>query len=321
MKTLKKNILFLVLALLPFLSTAQQDAQYTQYMYNTSSINPAYSGSRGIMSFSGLHRRQWANVDGTPTTQTVTFDTPLNKRNTMGIGFSIVNDKIKPTSETDFNIDFSYAITVARNKKISFGTKIGAQVLNVDLNNLTRENVNDPVFENNINNQFNPNLGLGIYYYTNRFYLGISVPNLLETKFFDKNALSGDNSTALLGRKRINYYVIAGHTFDISSYVKFKPALLTKMVYGAPLQIDVSTNFLFYKKFTLGAAYRWSSAVSGLVGFQLMKKLMIGLAFDYETTELSKTEFNKGSYEFLLRFDLSNKAGRNSGRMLTPRFF
>ncbi|KAA1242965.1 type IX secretion system membrane protein PorP/SprF [Aquimarina sp. RZ0] len=321
MKLQKQTVILLLLLVLPFFTNAQQDAQYTQYMYNTSSINPAYSGSREIMSLSALHRKQWLNIDGTPTTQTVTFDTPLSKKNNIGLGFSIINDKINPTSETYFNIDLAYAITVGNNKKISFGTKIGGHLLNVDLINLSRENTNDIAYENNIENQFNPNLGFGLYYHTNRFYFGISVPNLLETKYFDQNALSGNGSGELLAKERVNYYLITGHTFDLNSNIKFKPALLTKMVYGAPLQIDISTNFLFYEKLTLGAAYRWSAAVSGIVGFQLLKNLMIGFSFDYETTELSKTQFNKGSFEFLLRFDILNKIDRNSSRMLTPRFF
>ncbi|KAA1242811.1 type IX secretion system membrane protein PorP/SprF [Aquimarina sp. RZ0] len=320
MKLIKKLIIPLLLYIIPITAEGQQDAQFTQYMYNTSSINPAYSGSRGMMSFSALHRQQWLSVEGAPTTQTFTFDTFLNKKN-VGLGFSVVNDKINPTTETYFSADFSYTIPIGGNRKLSFGTKIGAQVINVDLINLSRETINDTAYDTNIENRFNPNIGAGVYYHTNRFYMGISIPNLLETEYFDQNSISEDGSTELLAKERVNYYLITGHTFDLNHNTKFKPALLTKLVYGAPLQIDLSANFLFYEKFTVGAAYRWSAAVSGIVGFQIFKNLMLGLAFDYETTELSKTQFNNGSYEFLLRFDLLNKLARKSGRMLTPRFF
>ncbi|MBQ4822860.1 type IX secretion system membrane protein PorP/SprF [Aquimarina sp. MMG016] len=297
---------------------AQQDAQYTQYMYNTISVNPAYAGSRGVLSVAGLHRGQWIGLEGAPRTQTLTLNTPIGGGERLGLGLSIVNDEIGPTDETYINVDFSYTIPVSDEGKLSFGLKAGMHLLNVDLTKLNLFNQNDNLFQFDIDNKFSPNVGIGVYYHTDRFYFGLSTPNLLETDHFDESATSSDSrAISFLAEERINYYMIAGHVFDLSDTIKFKPAVLTKLVFGAPLQVDVSANFLFNDRFTLGAAYRWSAAVSALAGFQVSDSLMIGFAYDWETTELGNTQFNRGSYEVMLRFELFRKYNR----MVTPRFF
>jgi len=204
MKLLGMYLLVVFIGCIPFFGFAQQDAQFTQYMYNTSSVNPAYAGSRGVTSFSGLYRKQWANVEGAPTTQTLIFDAAVDKKNRIGLGFSVVNDRIKPTSETYMNIDFSYAIRLGDQKKLSFGTKVGGHLLNIDLVGLSRENINDIAYQNNVQNKFDPNLGFGFYYYTNRFYLGLSVPNILETNYFDQEAIAGQRATNILAKERKN---------------------------------------------------------------------------------------------------------------------
>ncbi|MCK8523546.1 type IX secretion system membrane protein PorP/SprF [Aquimarina sp. D1M17] len=297
---------------------AQQDAQYTQYMYNTISVNPAYAGSRGVMSIMGLHRSQWVGLEGAPRTQTLTLNTPLGQNERVGLGLSVINDEIGPTNETYIDIDFSYTIPTSEYGKLSLGIKGGAHLLNVDFQQLTRFNQNDALFENNIDNKFSPQVGIGVYYHTDKFYFGLSAPNLLETDHFDESTtISGSESTSFLAEERINYYMIAGHVFNLSDDLKFKPAVLTKLVSGAPLQVDVSANFLLYQKLTLGVAYRWSAAVTGQVGFQISDSMMIGFAYDRETTELGRSQFNDGSYEVMLRFELFKKYNR----MLTPRFF
>ncbi|MFD2591163.1 type IX secretion system membrane protein PorP/SprF, partial [Aquimarina hainanensis] len=217
-----------------------------------------------------------------------------------------------------FDIDFSYTIPTSDVGKLSFGLKAGGHLLNVDFQRLSKFDVNDPSFENNIDNKFSPNVGIGLYYHTPRFYLGLSAPNLLETEHFDESAtVGGNDSSAFVAKERINYYLITGHTFDLSSDVKFKPALLTKLVLGAPLQVDLSASFLLYERLSFGVGYRWDAALSGMVGFQVSDGLMVGFAYDRETTELGKAVFNDGSYEVLLRFELFKKYNR----MLTPRFF
>ncbi|WP_282081353.1 PorP/SprF family type IX secretion system membrane protein [Aquimarina algiphila] len=299
-------------------SYAQQDAQYTQYMYNTISVNPAYAGSRGVLSIMGLHRSQWVGLDGAPRTQTLTINTPMGTNERLGLGLSIVNDEIGPTDETYFGIDFSYTIPLSERGKLSLGIKAGGHLLNVDFQRLSQFNGNDALFENNIDNKFSPQIGVGFYYHTDKFYFGLSAPSLLETNHFDESSTSIDSeAVSFLAEERINYYLITGYVFDLNDNLKFKPAVLGKLVFGAPLQVDVSANFLMYERLTLGVAYRWSAAVTGQIGFQISDALMIGLAYDRETTELGQTQFNDGSYEVMLRFELFKKYNR----MLTPRFF
>ncbi len=316
----KLQIIFtlLLFGLLCLDSNAQQDAQYTQYMYNTISVNPAYAGSRGVLSVMGLHRSQWVGLDGAPRTQTLTVNTPIGDSERLGLGLSIVNDEIGPTDETYFDIDFSYTIPTSDYGKLSFGLKAGGHLLNVDFQRLTQFNSNDNLFENNVDNKFSPNVGIGVYYHAERFYIGLSAPNLLETDHFDESTTdSSSTAISFLAEERINYYLIAGHVFDLSSEVKLKPAVLTKLVFGAPLQVDLSANFLLYDRLTVGAAYRWDAAFSALAGFQVSDAMMIAFAYDRETTELGQTQFNDGSYEVMLRFELFKKYNR----MLTPRFF
>lgn len=318
----KSYILLITAVLLSFVSHnsyGQQDAQYTQYMYNTISINPAYAGNRGMMSITGLHRSQWVGLDGAPKTQTLSLNTPIGDNNRVGLGVSIINDEIGPTDETYFDIDFSYTIPTSENGKLSFGLKAGGHLLNVDYQKLSQFQSGDVVFDNgNIDNKFSPNVGAGLYYHSEKFYVGLSAPNLLETNHFDESAtVDSNDSSTFIAEERINYYLITGYVFDLSDSVKFKPAILGKLVFGAPLQVDVSANFLLYDRLTLGAAYRWSAAFSGMIGFQISDSLMMGFAYDRETTELGNTQFNDGSYEVMLRFELF----RRYNRMLTPRFF
>lgn len=280
---------------------AQQDAQYTQYMYNTVTVNPAYAGSRGVLSIAGLHRSQWIGLDGAPRTQTLNVHSPVSER--VGLGLSIVNDEIGngTNQETYFDGVFSYTIPLSREQKLSFGIKAGGHLLNVDFNKLANYN-NEAANSGlaNIDQKFSPNFGAGVYYHTEQFYVGLSIPNFLTTKHFDDSA----SGTSFLAEERLNFYGIVGYVFEPNQRLKFKPALLVKAVQGAPLQVDASANFLLNDKFTLGAAYRWDAAVSALFGFQINDKFLIGLAYDRETTELGGTRFNDGSFEVLLRYEL-----------------
>ena len=284
------GILFLVLISLQS-AFAQQDAQYTQYMFNTMSVNPAYAGSRGQLSVAALYRSQWVGLDGAPKTQTLNLHSPI-RNSKLGYGISIVNDEIGDgvVQETYFDAVLSYTLDVSLEGKLSFGLKVGGNLLNLDFNGLRNFDV-EPVNEDNIENKFSPNIGIGFYYHTNNFYAGLSAPNLLQTSHFD-NGQRDANSVQFLSKERINFYLITGYVFDLNGNVKFKPALLTKVVGGAPLQVDFSGSFMFNEKFTLGAAYRWDAALSGMVGFQISEKLMLGLAYDRETTDLGGTQFN-----------------------------
>ena len=297
-------------------SNAQQDAQYTQYMFNTLSVNPAYAGSRGQLSFAGLYRSQWVGLEGAPETFTINLHSPI-RNSRLGYGISIVNDNIGDgvVQETYLDAVLSYTIDVSRDAKLSFGLKAGGNMLSLDFNGL-RNFDQEVVSQENIDNQFSPNFGLGVYYHTDTFYAGFSAPNILETEFFD-NSGGDSNAVNFLATERINFYFITGYVFDLNGNLKFKPALLTKAVGGAPLQVDISANFLFADRFSFGAAYRWDAAVSALAGFQITDQIMLGLAYDRETTELGGTQFNDGSFEVFLRLELLKAFQRT----VSPRFF
>lgn len=295
---------------------AQQDAQYTQYMFNTLSVNPAYAGSRGQLSFAGLYRSQWIGLEGAPETFTINLHSPI-RNSRLGYGISIVNDNIGDgvVQETYLDAVLSYTIDVSRDAKLSFGLKAGGNMLSLDFNGL-RNFDQEVVSQENIDNQFSPNFGLGVYYHTDTFYAGFSAPNILETEFFD-NSGGDSNAVNFLATERINFYFITGYVFDLNGNLKFKPALLTKAVGGAPLQVDISANFLFADRFSFGAAYRWDAAVSALAGFQITDQIMLGIAYDRETTELGGTQFNDGSFEVFLRLELLKAFQRT----VSPRFF
>lgn len=292
---------------------AQQDAQYTQYMYNTLSVNPAYAGSRDVLSFVGLYRTQWVGLDGAPDTFTASLHSPVGEK--VGLGLNVTHDEIFITSETYIDLSFSYTLNISDKGKLALGLKGGGHFLNIDTNKLNTGAFNqlDADAEINIDNKFSPQFGLGVYYYTDSFYLGLSAPNILETEHFDENA--ANNNSFSTAREKINFYLMAGKTFDLSENIVFKPSGLFKIVEGAPLQLDLSANFLIQEKLTLGAAYRWSAALSGMVGFQISDQLMLGLAYDRETTQLR--QFNDGSYEIFLRYELFKR----NNRMISPRFF
>jgi len=303
---MRTKILIFALMLTCYSGFAQQDAQYTQYMYNTININPAYAGSRGVMSVFGLHRTQWVGLDGAPTTNTFSLNTPIGNSN-LGVGFSLVNDRIGPTSDNTISADISYTIPMNEVYKLSFGVKASGNIFNLDTDKLDPSNPIDPNLQN-FNNEFSPNFGAGVYLHSDKLYLGLSVPNFLQDSKYN------DNEVAVF-QERMNFYFIGGYVFDVSQSIKFKPAVLTKMVAGSPLQVDASANFLFFDKFMLGGAYRWDAAVSALAGFQVTDGLFIGYSYDMETTQLRR--YNSGSHEVFLRFELFNKVSK----MVSPRFF
>ena len=303
---MRTKILIFALILTCYSGFAQQDAQFTQYMYNTITINPAYAGSRGVMSIFGLHRTQWVGLDGAPTTNTFSLNTPISNSN-LGVGFSLVNDRIGPTTDNTVSADISYTIPINENYKLSFGVKASGNIFNLDTDKLTPAQANDPNLQN-FNNKFKPNIGSGVYLHSDKLYLGLSVPNFLQDSKYN------DNDVAVF-QERMNFYFIGGYVFDVSQSIKFKPAVLTKMVTGSPLQVDASANFLFFDKLMLGGAYRWDAAVSALAGFQVTDGLFIGYSYDMETTNLRR--YNSGSHEVFLRFELFNKVSK----MVSPRFF
>ena len=303
---MKSIIVFFVLILTGIVSFGQQDAQFTQYMYNTININPAYAGSRGFMSLFALHRTQWVGIDGAPVTNSFSVNTPISNSR-IGVGISFINDRIGPTNENKISADVSYFIRTSENFRLSFGLKATATIFNLDISRLNPVSQNDPQFQN-LNNSFTPNFGAGLYLHSEKTYIGLSVPNFIESDKYDSNSVA-------MFKEKMNYYLIAGHVIDIGENLKFKPTLLTKIVEGAPLQVDVSGNFLINNKFVLGGAYRWDAAFSAMAGFQISEGIFVGYGYDKETTNLAN--YNSGSHEIFLRFELS----RAYNKITSPRFF
>ena len=293
---------------------AQQDAQYTQYMYNTLAVNPAYAGSRGVLGISALHRSQWIGTDGGPNTQTLNINGPVSDK--VGLGLSIIHDEIgnNTNQNTYFDATFSYSVPISKENKLSFGAKAGGHILNIDFNRLRNYTASiSPVGDSDLYKKFSPNIGAGVYLHGPKFYAGLSIPNFFETEHF-QNSESGSSAIAT---EKMNWYLLTGYVFDLSPSLKFKPAILFKGVQGVPLQSDFSANFLINDKFTLGVAYRLDAALSALFGFQMSKQFMLGLAYDREISELGGTRFNDGSFELFLRYEFI----KNGKIDLTPRFF
>ena len=313
MMKLQQDIKFYLLFLCVIGTTvqAQQKTQFTQYMYNTISINPAYAGSRNMLSVLGLYRTQWVGLEGAPKTANLALDSPLGSDidNGVGMGFSVLNDRIGPSDESNIAVDISYKFPVSDTYHLYLGIKASANLLNIDFTKLTIYNPSDAQFQTNIENKFSPNIGAGLYLQSETGYVGVSVPYILETYHYVHSQVS-------IAKDKKQFYFIAGYVFEVSYNLKFKPAMLVKAVSGAPLQADFSANFLYNDKFTLGTAYRLGATFSALAGFQVSETLLLGYAYDRDTSKLGN--YNSGSHEMFLRFDLFDFG---SNRAFSPRFF
>ena len=293
----------------------QQDSQYTQYMYNTQVINPAYAGTRAVFSASSLYRAQWIGLKSAPRTLNLAmaYKLGLGKRDyrSYGLGISIVSDQYGPTDESSLVSDFSYAIPLgARDVKIAFGLKAGINLLNVDYNKLDIYDPTDGVFRQNIDNRLTPIIGAGVFLHDDEsYYIGLSIPNFLETYHFDDHTVSNSSEKA-------NVYLMGGYVFDLRGDFMFKPATLIRVVPGAPVGVDISANLLYKKKLDFGVSYRFGASVSALSGFQISDEFLIGYAYDHSVTSLAN--HNSGTHEVFLRYELGRPKQR---KYTTPRFF
>ena len=303
------NIFALALALLSCsVLSAQQDPMYSQYMFNTLAINPAYAGSADLLNVTALYRHQWTQFDGAPVTQTLTAHSPLG-RESLGLGGTIVNDSYGPVQQTAFYADFSYRIIFDRTK-LAFGLKAGASLFQADLLSLNPLDQDDPAFAGNIESKLLPNFGAGVMYYSDRFYVGLSVPKLFQNKLWDSSLPDFQDNT-----ERMHGFLIAGMVFDINRYVKFKPSMLVRAVNGSPPSADLTANFLFYDKLWIGAMYRYEDAVGLLAQYEINNKIKIGYAYDYTISDLGR--YNNGTHEIMLGVDFGRKYGGDK----SPRYF
>lgn len=301
---------------------AQNEPQYTQYMYNIGSFNPAYVGTTATPEIIGAYRAQWIDLEGAPRNIRLGTNIPFSNEK-MGIGFNVVNNELGPTTQTFIDLAYSYQFNVSENTKLSFGMDVGGSFLNVDFSKGTFENPGERFDGANIKN-FYLNIGAGLFLYGgNTWYLGASIPNFLSDGIYDD-----DVASVIEGRMQVNF--IGGYVFDLGESLKFKPAFLINSIGGAPLNTNLSANFLVNDKFTLGASYRFGNAVSGLAGFQIGNGTFVGYSYDYNTNVLG--QFNSGSHEVILKFylgkggrgdsDSNNKKLKGKPKQIdTPRFF
>jgi type IX secretion system PorP/SprF family membrane protein len=306
---MKKIIITTAIVAISLVIKAQQDPMFTHYMYNTLSVNPAYAGSRDALTVTALHRSQWVAFDGAPQTQTMTFHTPFF-RNKMGIGLSVVNDKIGPSKTTGLYADIAYRIKVSKKAKLAFGIKAGANRWNTSLNTLKLGSQSDVAFQNNNQSQWLPNFGGGVYYYSDRFYVGASSPKLLQNNF-KTNAISGG------GNEQRHFFGIIGAQFRLSENVQFKPTALIKITPSAPIEGDVTGTFVLNEKLNLGLMYRTGDAVGVLLGYNFTSQFNIGYSFDWSMTNTTG-RYNSGSHEVMLRYDFIYK---DKAKIRSPRYF
>lgn len=292
---------------------AQQAPMFTHYMYNTLAVNPAYAGSRDALSVTAIHRSQWVDFTGTPMTQTLTMHSPI-KNSPIGLGLSLLNDKIGPINNTSLTGDFAYRIKLNEKSKLSLGVSGGVNIMQARLNTLQLDQEADPTFQNNINNRVTPNFGVGTYYSRERFYVGLSVPNLVENNLSATNQVNG---TTLIGKEQRHYFFIAGTVFNLSQNVAFKSTTLVKVTAAAPIQVDFTASFILMKKFTIGAMYRTGDALGMLIGFDLTNQLHLGYSYDWSYGVRTFT-YNQGSHEFMLRYDCMSTSKK---QIHSPRYF
>lgn len=299
-----KKLSIIAVLLLALQVHGQQDPQYTQYMYNMNIINPAYAGSREGLSLGLLYRDQWSRIDGAPQTGTFFGHSPIG--NNLGIGLSVIADQLGPVKETNTYVDVSYTLNLGGEHRLAFGVKAGATFHDIGLAGIDLIDPNDPFFQDI--NETTPNLGAGFFYYTEKYYLSFSVPNMLASVHLDANGNK-------IGSETQHYFLTGGYVFDLSENTELKPSFMLKSAFDAPTSFDINLNARFFKKFEIGASYRLDDSFSGLVNFAVTPKVRIGYAYDAVSSDIRA--FAPASHEVMVLFDLnfSKRVSRS------PRYF
>ena len=291
-----------------FEAQAQQDPHYTQHMYNMNVINPAYAGSKENLSFGLLYRKQWVDIEGAPSTFTFSGHSPAGKN--VGLGLSVIADEIGPVKEQNVYGDFSYTLNLGGEHKLALGLKAGVTFQKIGLFSEIASTLPVPTdsgFSEDTNNTYF-NLGTGLFYYTDKYYVALSVPNMIKANYLDFNGVK-------YGTETQHYFLTGGYVFDLTPTLKFKPSAMLKSAFNSPSSVDVSANFLFNERFEIGGTYRVDDSFGGLVNFAITPSLRIGYAYDNVISELKTVA--PSSHEVILLFDLNfpKKVSRS------PRFF
>lgn len=314
MKTLHNILKISILASFIFVLTnsadAQQEAMFTQYMFNTASVNPAYVGSLPVMNVMYLGRKQWVGFEGSPTTQTLNLHVPI-KAQKIATGISFMNDRIGPVQENTLFLNFSYALKLTEKTHLSFGLNAGGKLFQIKLSEIAVIDSRDVSFSEDKKSKFMPNFGFGTFLFSERYYLGLSFPKLVKNTF---NFNEGESATNLTKQER-HFFMIGGYVFPLSANIMFKPSFQLKYVYGVPLSVDLTGSFLIKEKIWLGASYRIGDALGFTIQYKAFDSLWIGYAFDYSASIIRR--YNTGTHEIMISYDFD--LGRE--RMKSPRYF
>jgi type IX secretion system PorP/SprF family membrane protein len=285
----------LLISAFSFPLSAQQLPLYSQYMFNTLEINPAYAGFKESMQFTSIFRKQFNGMQGAPQTALVSFDMPIGTTK-LGVGLKLVDDKISVSRTTGAQGSMSYHIQ-GDNSRISFGLQVGAMSYRANTSNLILTHDPDPIFNQNVNTLV-ANFGTGIFYNTKKFYAGVSVPNMLRTQLRETSLAFSDNET----RQSPHFYINSGVLIDLNDNFVFKPSFLLRGVKGIPLNYDINANVFFRDLFSMGFSYRSRSAVVGLMDVRVIPELRLGYAYDHNLGRLNA--FGKGTHEIILRYHI-----------------
>jgi type IX secretion system PorP/SprF family membrane protein len=305
-----RKILFILLLFASFRGTAQQHPLFSHYMFNGLYINPAYAGSKEFVSTTFIARKQWTGFEGSPTTQIASLHAPLNDRK-VGLGVVISNDHIGITNQTDLYGSYAYHLPLKNNSKLALGVSGGFSYFKSKFSDLIVWDTDDPVYEKNSLSNILPNFGAGAYFYSNKFYAGLSVPQIIS---YDPDQVFHFNLEKVHKVSR-HYYLTSGTIITTGGELKFRPSFLVKYATNAPVQYDINLNILISDIIWLGASYRSNDAIVALLEYQVNKKLRVGYSYDLTLSEIRT--YSTGSHEIVIGYDF----GFNVLKMKTPRYF
>lgn len=288
---------------------AQQDPMYTQYMENLSILNPAYVGSKDVATAMAVSRNQWVSMPGAPDTRTLAISSPVKDLN-MGLGLSFLSDRIGVIKQNGLYLDYAYRLNLGNGAMLSLGLKGGINFYEAGLTGLQTNDPNDPVFAQDINRKFLPNLGVGAFFNGSNYYFGLSAPKLIENKI-NVNGFSSQG----LSREQVHLFFMGGYVFGVNKIVKFKPSVLTSFVANAPLSLSLTGTLMFYDRLWLGAMYRFGDSFGGLFQVQVTNQLKVGYSYDLSVNQLSA--YNNGTHEIMIIYDF----GSGKGKIRSPRYF
>ncbi len=304
-----KKILAALVLLISTSVFAQQDPLFSQYMFNKLAVNPGYAGSRELLTADMLYRNQWVNIDGAPKTLSASIHSPLNNPH-LALGLNIYNDNIGPMNYNGAMATFAYRILFPKGK-LSFGIQAGYKFSGINYSRFNSFDDTDPFLIYQVKNKIVPDANFGIYYYSPKFYAGLSSRQLLQNETIIVTDTAGNTQFSKL---LTHFYGMTGVAIPLSENVVFRPSLLVKFVQNAPPQLDLNASFLFANILWLGASYRTEKAVSLITEVNIAQNLRIGYSYDIWLNELKA--YNKGSHEIRLSYDFNVKK-----RILTPRYF